>query len=66
LWFYSLTVTTTKWAKFSKVLFSEIGEKSSTHETQQTLFGNIKEGDQREVFCVHRTKLLKWILEKHK
>jgi hypothetical protein len=27
------------------------------------LFENIKEGDQREVFCVDRTKLLKWILK---
>jgi hypothetical protein len=33
---------------------------------QQTSFENIKEVDQREVFCVDRTELLKWILEKRK
>jgi hypothetical protein len=50
----------------TKVLLREIGEKRSTQGTQHTLFENLKEGDQREVFCVERTKLLKWILEKHK
>jgi hypothetical protein len=49
-----------------KALLSKIGEESSTHGTQQTLFENFKEGDQKEVVCVDRRKLLKWILEKHK
>jgi hypothetical protein len=44
----------------------KLARKVACMEHSRLCLKNIKEGDQREVFCADKTKKLKWILEKHK